>query len=67
MTRRGRPRGTEKSSRGSPVQETRQEMIPKLQIDRVRTWLKYGMTVGQAADACGVSVSELTDVLRPSA
>lgn len=40
--------------------------IPKSQIDRVRTWMKYGMTARQAADACGVSVPELKDALRPS-
>jgi hypothetical protein len=39
--------------------------IPKSQLDRVRTWLKYGMTMRQAADACGVPASELKDALRP--
>jgi hypothetical protein len=38
--------------------------IPKSQVDRIRTWLRYGMTVRQAADACGMSVSELKDALR---
>ena len=47
----------------SPVQETRRA-IPKSQVDRVRTWLRYGMTARQAADGCGVSVSELKDALR---
>ena len=42
----------------SPTQETRRT-LPKLQVDRIRTWLRYGMTHRQAADACGVSVSEL--------
>ena len=46
------------------IQETRRA-ISKSQIDRVRTWLRYGMTVRQAAHACGVSVSELKDALRP--
>jgi hypothetical protein len=41
--------------------------IPKLQVDRVRAWLRYGMTVGQAADVCAVSVSDLTRALRPHA
>ena len=47
----------------SPTQETRRA-IPKSQVDRIRTWLRYGMTVRQAADACGVSVSELKEALR---
>ena len=47
----------------SPAQETRRA-IPKSQVDRIRTWLRYGMTVSQAADACGVPVSELKDALR---
>jgi hypothetical protein len=60
MTRRGRPRGTTNSSRVS--QETGR-VIPKSQLDRVRAWLKYGMTARQAANVCGVSVSELKDAL----
>jgi hypothetical protein len=48
----------------SPVQETRRT-IPKSQIDRIRTWLKYGMTIPQAAGVSGVSVSDLKDALRP--
>jgi hypothetical protein len=50
----------------SPAHEARRA-IPKSQIDRVRTWLKYGMTVRQAADACGVSVSDLKDALQSRA
>jgi hypothetical protein len=47
----------------NPTQETRRT-LPKLQVDRIRTWLRYGMTHRQAADACGVSVPELKDALR---
>jgi hypothetical protein len=47
----------------SPSQKPRRA-IPKSAVDRIRTWLRYGMTVRQAADACGVSVSELKDTLR---
>jgi hypothetical protein len=39
--------------------------MPKSQIGRLRTWLKYGMTLRQAADAWGVSVSELKHAIRP--
>src|SRR5215469_8338008 len=38
--------------------------IPKSQINRIRTWLRCGMTIHQAAEACGMSVSELKDALR---
>jgi len=47
----------------SPTIETRRA-ISKSEIDRIRTWLKYGMTIRQAANACSVSVSELKDALR---
>jgi hypothetical protein len=58
----GRPDAA--STAENPIQETRRA-ISKSQIDHVRTWLKYGMTVRQAADACGVPMSELKDALRP--
>jgi hypothetical protein len=47
----------------SPNPEKRRP-ISKSQIEHIRTWLKYGMTVRQAADVCGVSVSELKHALR---
>jgi hypothetical protein len=47
----------------SPKPEKRRA-IPRLQVDRIRTWLSYGMTVRQAADACGVSITELKGALR---
>jgi hypothetical protein len=47
----------------TPVSTTRRA-IPKSQVDRIRTWLRYGMTARQAAGACGVSVSELKEALR---
>ena len=49
--------------RVSPTQETRRTP-PTLQVDRIRTWLRYGMTHRQAADACDISVPELKDALR---
>ena len=48
----------------SPNQETRRRAIPKSRVDRIRTWLRYGMTVHQAADTCGVSVTEIKRALR---
>ena len=38
--------------------------IPKSHIARVRTWMKYGMTVAQAAAVYGVSVDEIERALR---
>jgi hypothetical protein len=35
------------STRGSPTQESRRA-IPESQVDRIRTWLRYGMTARQA-------------------
>jgi hypothetical protein len=37
--------------------------VPTSQLARVRTWLTYGMTIDQAADVCGVSVSEIERIL----
>jgi hypothetical protein len=49
-----------------PNSETRRpaEQISARHLTRIRTWLKYGMTVRQAAKACGVSVSEIERVLQ---
>jgi hypothetical protein len=33
-------------------------------LSRIQSWLKYGMTVRQAADVYGVSVSEIERVLQ---
>jgi hypothetical protein len=38
--------------------------IAKSDIARVRTWMKYGMTVAQAAAVYGVSVDEIERALR---
>ena len=43
---------------------TRAHQIPAVHLTRIRTWLKYGMTVRQAAKVCGVSVSEIERVLQ---
>jgi len=38
--------------------------VPVSRLARVRTWLKYGMTVDQAAHVCGVSISEIERILQ---
>ena len=49
-----------------PDRETRtpSHQIPAVHLTRIRTWLKYGMTVRQAAKVCGVSVSEIERILQ---
>src|ERR1051326_3512060 len=49
--------------------QSRQSRRPTQQLaarhlPRIRTWLKYGMTVRQAARVCRVSVSEIERVLQ---
>lgn len=38
--------------------------VSALQVARIRTWVKYGMTVSQVAKVCGVPVGEIERVLR---
>ena len=38
--------------------------ISKSEVARIRTWLKYGMTIAQAAAVYGVAVDEVERVLR---
>jgi hypothetical protein len=38
--------------------------IPKSEFARIRTWLKYGMTVRQVADLYGVSADQLERALH---
>ena len=38
--------------------------IPRSQFDRVRTWVKYGMTARQAAEVYGVAVDEVERIIR---
>jgi len=38
--------------------------VPASYLARVRTWLTYGMTIDQAADVCGVSVSEIERIMQ---
>jgi hypothetical protein len=41
--------------------------IPRSTVARVRTWLSYGMTLRQAADACGVPIPAIKQALRSDA
>jgi hypothetical protein len=38
--------------------------VPVSHLARVRSWLKYGMTIAQAADVYGVGVSEIERILQ---
>ena len=37
--------------------------ISRLQLARIRAWVKYGMTIAQAAQVCGVAVAEIERIL----
>ncbi|MGB6564149.1 MAG: hypothetical protein WBE69_16230 [Candidatus Binataceae bacterium] len=37
--------------------------IPRSQFPRIRTWIKYGMSVAQVAQVYGVSSSEIDRIL----
>jgi RNA polymerase sigma-70 factor, ECF subfamily len=50
----------------SPERET-PHPIPRSTVARVRTWLSYGMTLRQAADACGVAIPAIKQALRSDA
>ena len=52
--------------REAPV-SAKQQMTPEIplsQFDRVRTWVRYGMTASQVAEVCGVPVGEIERILR---
>jgi hypothetical protein len=38
--------------------------IPKAQMARIRTWLRYGMTISQIAEICGVPAGDIEHLLR---
>ena len=46
----------------APEPQTMRE-IPRSQFPRIRTWIKYGMSVAQVAQVCGVSASEIERIL----
>ena len=38
--------------------------VPRSQLARIRAWAKYGMTIAQVAQVCGVAVAEIERILR---
>ena len=54
------------AEREAPVSPKRQitRKIPRSQFDRVRIWVKYGMTASQVAKVYGVPVGEIERILR---
>ena len=54
------------AEREAPV-SAKQQMtpeVPRSQFDRVRTWVKYGMTARQVAEVYGVAVDEVERIIR---
>lgn len=47
-----------------PTPATTQKRIADLEAARVRTWVKYGMTISQVAEVYGVTPMEVQRVLR---
>jgi len=45
-----------------PEAQTTRE-IPRAQFARIRTWVKYGMTVSQVAKVYGAAVGEIERIL----
>jgi len=55
------PDGSETAIARSP---SASEIIPRSQLARIRAWVKYGMTIAQVAQVCGVAVAEIERILR---
>jgi hypothetical protein len=51
----------EKSS-AAPASSTHE--IPRSELTRIRTLVRYGMTAAQVAELCGVGVDEIQHILR---
>jgi hypothetical protein len=56
-------RGAAVEAPASLEQPTRPE-IPASQFARIRTWVKYGMTVSEVAQVYQVTVEEIERILR---
>jgi hypothetical protein len=54
------PDGSETAITLSPLARE----IPRSQLARIRAWVKYGMTIAQVAQVCGVAVAEIERILR---
>lgn len=57
------PVHAERHAPASPKQQMTPEIL-RSQFDRVRTWVKYGMTASQVAEVYGVAVGEVEHILR---
>jgi hypothetical protein len=42
------------------------QKIPASQFGRIRTWLKYGMTIAQVAELYGATVGDVESILKGS-
>ena len=40
--------------------------IPRSDFPRIRSWVKYGMTVGQVAEHYGAEIDEIRRIIRNS-
>jgi hypothetical protein len=65
-----RTAGVSETSRTGPVPPaavkvpTGSSTIPAAHLPRIRTWMRYGMTVPEVAQVYGVSIEEMKRVLR---
>lgn len=48
----------------APPQPSSPKVIPAADLRRIRTWMKYGMTIIQVAAVYGVDVGEIEHILR---
>ena len=65
--REPQPQAAHENASEPPLQhETRRrgKRVPPSQLARLRTWVKYGMTIPQAAGVYGVSESEIERILQ---
>jgi hypothetical protein len=42
----------------------KEPLIPAMHVDRIRSWMKYGMTTAQVAEMYGVAAGEVERILR---
>jgi hypothetical protein len=61
--RHRRRRGARSSNRRPSPTTPRREAIPAAHVARIRTWVKYGMTVPQIAAIYGAEVDEIVRML----
>jgi hypothetical protein len=58
------PRRQEYAEPSRPAAVATQKRIADAEAARVRTWVKYGMTIPQVAEVYGVTLTEVQRVLR---